>query len=145
MKHIKYPEEWFSKHMLLNGLIYKPFSRVKLIAYRGESEYSGSGMAMYGVGIYSTTKYSYAKKFGKVRKVEVDEIPLFPIRFKTSLDFQQWEYDLMKKLDVSRDKFEEMGGVVKVVNDLGFDGVTIGTVSDMILVKYPENVEETKK
>lgn len=75
----------------------KPFSRAKTVAYRGEFKEnigsgSNTGTAMYGQGIYTTTNKSYAKKFGEVREVSIDELPAVPLRFNNQNDFNQFEY-----------------------------------------------------
>ena len=130
------PDGYFSKQMLMNGLVYRSLSPSKLLAYRGESTSSGSNMALYGQGIYSTTNKAYAKKFGTVRWVDTNELPSNPLRFRTGLWFNQFEHDLRKKYgDVW---FSANGFAEGVIRKMGFDGVTIGTGKDMIIVKYTD-------
>lgn len=136
MRKSDLPEGYFSNQMLMNGLVFRQFSRVKCNAFRGESSNSGQGMAFFGVGIYSTTNRSYAKKFGVVRRVEVEELPFNPLRFKDTLWFQQWEHDLRSKF--GKDWLAANGYAEGVIRKLGFDGVTIGTGRDMIICKYTD-------
>lgn len=73
MRKSDLPDGYFSSQVLLNGLVFRQFSRIKCTAFRGESSSSGHNMASFGRGIYSTKNRSYAKKFGSVRRVEVEE------------------------------------------------------------------------
>ena len=87
MRKSDLPDGYFSSQVLLNGLVFRQFSRIKCTAFRGESSSSGHNMASFGRGIYSTTNRSYAKKFGTVRRVEVEELPFKHIRFRDTLWF----------------------------------------------------------
>ena len=93
-------------------------------------------MANYGRGIYSTTNHSYASKFGKVRQVEVEELPFRPLRFKSDMWFNEFGYELERKY--GSDWFKSNGYTEGVIRKMGFDGVTIGTGKEMIIVKYPD-------
>ena len=93
-------------------------------------------MANYGRGIYSTTNRSYASKYGKVRRVEVEELPFRPLRFKSDMWFNEFGYDLKRKY--GEDWFKSNGYTEGVIRKMGFDGVTIGTGKEMIIVKYPD-------
>ena len=136
MRKADLPEGYFSNQMIMNGLVFRSLSLEKLVAYRGESAESGSNIALYGRGIYSTTSRSYASKFGKVRKVEVNELPLKPLRFKSDMWFNEFGYDLQRKY--GSDWFKSNGYTEGVIREMGFDGVTIGTGKDMIIVKYTD-------
>lgn len=136
MRKSDLPEAYFSSQMLMNGLVFRQFSRVKCNAFRGESSSSGQGMASFGRGIYSTTNRSYAKKFGVVRRVEMEELPFNPLRFKDTLWYQQWEHDLRNKF--GKDWLVVNGYAEGIIRKLGFDGVTIGTGRDMIICKYTD-------
>lgn len=130
------PAGYFSKQMLMNGLVFRQFNRSKCKAFRGESSSSGGNMAQFGRGIYSTTSRAYAKKFGTVREVDTNELPFNPLRFRTGLWFNQFEHDLRQKYgDVW---FSANGFAEGVIRKMGFDGVTIGTGKDMIIVKYTD-------
>lgn len=130
------PDGYFSSNILMNGMVYRQFSRYKVNAWRGESSSSGKGMAMYGRGIYSTTDRSYAKNFGTIRRVTSEEMPFKPIRFKDGLAFSQWEHDLAIKY--GKDWLASMGYAEGFIRRMGFDGVTIGTGREMIIVKYTD-------
>jgi hypothetical protein len=136
MRKADLPEGYFSNQMIMNGLVFRSLSRIKLVAYRGESSRSGTNMANYGRGIYSTTNRSYASKYGKVRKVEVEELPFRPLRFKSDMWFNEFGYELERKY--GSDWFKSNGYTEGVIRKLGFDGVTIGTGKEMIIVKYPD-------
>ena len=93
-------------------------------------------MVNYGRGIYSTTNRSYASKFGKVRQVEVEELPFKPLRFKSALWFDEFGHELQRKYGA--DWFASNGYVEGIIRKMGFGGVTIGTGKDMIIVKYTD-------
>ena len=136
MRKTDLPQGYFSNQMIMNGLIFRSLSRIKLVAYRGESSHSGTNMANYGRGIYSTTNRSYASKYGKVRRVEVEELPFRPLRFKSDMWFNEFGYELERKY--GSDWFKSNGYTEGVIRKMGFDGVTIGTGKEMIIVKYPD-------
>lgn len=119
----------------------KPFSRAKTKAYRGEFKEklgtgSNTGTAMYGQGIYTTTNKAYAKKFGEVREVTIDELPAVPLRFNNQNDFNQFEYILSESLGIKKTDLHLVGEINDIICRLGYDGATIGTGKDMIIVKY---------
>lgn len=136
MRKTDLPQGYFSNQMIMNGLVFRSLSRIRLVAYRGESNYSGTNMANYGRGIYSTTNRSYASKYGKVRRVEVEELPFRPLRFKSDMWFNEFGYELERKY--GSDWFKSNGYTEGVIRKMGFDGVTIGTGKEMIIVKYPD-------
>ena len=136
MRKSDLPEGYFSNQMIMNGLVFRSLSLEKLVAYRGESADSGTNIALYSKGIYSTTNRSYASKFGKVRQVEVKELPLKPLRFKSDMWFNEFGYDLQRKY--GSDWFKSNGYTEGVIRKMGFDGVTIGTEKEMIIVKYTD-------
>lgn len=119
----------------------KPFSRIKTNAYRGEFKEnkgtgSNTGTAMYGQGIYTTTNKAYAKKFGEVREVTIDELPVVPLRFNNQNDFNQFEYILSESLGIKKTDLHLVGDINEIICKLGYDGATIGSGKDMIIVKY---------
>ena len=136
MRKTDLPQGYFSNQMIMNGLVFRSLSRIRLVAYRGESSHSGTNMANYGKGIYSTTNRSYASKYGKVRRVEVEELPFRPLRFKSDMWFNELGYELERKY--GSDWFKSNGYTEGVIRKMGFDGVTIGTGKEMIIVKYPD-------
>lgn len=136
MRKADLPEGYFSNQMIMNGLVFRSLSRIKLVTYRGESSHSGTNMANYGRGIYSTTNRSYASKYGKVRQVEVEELPFRPLRFKSDMWYTEFGYELERKY--GSDWFKANGYTEGVIRKMGFDGVTIGTGKEMIIVKYTD-------
>lgn len=136
MRKADLPQGYFSNQMIMNGLVFRSLSRIKLVSYRGESSHSGTNMANYGRGIYSTTNRSYASKFGKVRKVEVEELPFKPLRFKSAMWFDEFGHELQRRYGA--DWFASNGYAEGIIRKMGFDGVTIGTAKDMIIVKYTD-------
>lgn len=136
MRKTDLPQGYFSNQMIMNGLVFRSLSRIKLVAYRGESSHSGTNMSNYGRGIYSTTNRSYASKFGKVRKVDVEELPFKPLRFKSSMWFDEFGHELQRKYGA--DWFASNGYAEGIIRKMGFDGVTIGTGKEMIIVKYTD-------
>jgi len=109
--------------------------------WRGEGDHSGDGMATYGLGDYSTTNKSYAKKFGDVREVSRTELADSPIRFDTVNDWQIWLQQAEKKLGYKskRDFVEDYDDIGKFIRALDpkIDGLQIGPASDAIIVTYP--------
>ena len=136
MRKTDLPQGYFSNQMLMNGLVFRSLSLEKLVAFRGESSHSGANMANYGRGIYSTTNRSYASKFGKVRQVEVGELPFKPLRFKSAMWFDEFGHELQRRYGA--DWFASNGYAEGIIRKMGFDGVTIGTAKDMIIVKYTD-------
>lgn len=119
------------------------WSRVKVSAFRGEQEenlkaQTNTGLAMYGQGRYTTTDKSYAKKFGTVREAELDELPVHPLRLKTIGGFQLLEQEVARNHNINyRDLYTKMD-VSDMVKKMGYDGLTLGTGKDMIIVKYSD-------
>ena len=136
MRKADLPQDYFSNQLIMNGLVFRSLSRIKLVAYRGESSHSETNMANYGRGIYSTTNRSYASKFGKVRQVKIEELPFRPLRFKSDMWFTEFGYELERRY--GSDWFKSNGYTEGVIRKMGFDGVTIGTGKEMIIVKYPD-------
>lgn len=122
-----------------NTIIEKPFNTPKVKIYRGESENSGQGAAMFGSGLYTTTDKNLAKKYGKVREVSVNELPKNPIQFKTELDFKQFEYELSKELGIDkRDMVEYIGNIDEYLKKMGYDGMSVGAGKDAFFVTFPK-------
>lgn len=109
--------------------------------WRGEkaqnaNESTNTGTALYGQGRYTTTNHSYAKKFGIVRKVNRDELPSNPLRLKNQAAFQLLEQKLSEENNVKYGSLFKYTDPSEVIKKMGYDGLTIGTSSDMIIVKY---------
>lgn len=117
----------------------KPFSRANVKAYRGEQvagAQTNSGLAMYGQGRYTTTDRSYAKKYGTVREAELDEMPVVPLRLKSIDSFQLLEQAVARENGVEyRDLYRHMD-VSDMITKMGYDGLTMGSGKDMMIVKY---------
>lgn len=115
------------------------WSRSKILAYRGEQKTgnkTNTGLAIYGQGRYTTTDKSYAKKFGTVRNAELEELPANPLRLKTTEGFQLMEQIVAEEHNVNyKDLYNNMD-VNDMIMKMGYDGLTIGTGKDMIIVKY---------
>lgn len=115
------------------------WSRSKILAYRGEQKtesQTNTGLAIYGQGRYTTTDKSYAKKFGTVRNAELEELPVNPLRLKTTEGFQLMEQKVAEEHNVNyKDLYNNMD-VSDMIMKMGYDGLTIGTGKDMIVVKY---------
>lgn len=106
------------------------WSRVNTKAYRGESrepQAKNGGLAIYGQGIYSSTKTAYAKKFGTVREVSHEELPANPIKFENALDFSQFEYELAEANGFGTDKSTMLShiNIDEVIWKMGYDGVVV--------------------
>ena len=115
------------------------WNKSNISAYRGEQalkERTNTGIAMYGQGRYTTTDKSYAKKYGTVRDVEIDELPDNPLRLKTTSSFELLEQEVAKENNVNyRDLYTKMD-VSDLIKKMGYDGLTLGAGKDMIIVKY---------
>jgi len=117
-----------------------PYKLPKEKVYRGESENSGYGLAMFGSGLYSTTSIGQAKKYGKIRNVEISELPINPIQFKAELDFSQFEYELAKELGIDkRDIFENLGNIDEYLTKMGYDGIAVGKGNSRMFVTFPDS------
>lgn len=117
----------------------KPWSRAKVKAYRGEQvagAQTNTGLALYGQGRYTTTDRSYASKYGTVRDADIEELPAKPLRLKNVDSFQLLEQSVAKENNVDyRDLYKNMD-VSDMINKMGYDGLTLGSGKDMIIVKY---------
>jgi len=119
--------------------IQKPFTvSEKTKIYRGESEGSGEGFAMYGQGLYSTTSKKEAAKYGDIREVGKYELPENPLQFKTKNDFSEFEYDIARELGIRKNEISQhVGEINEYVSELGYDGIAIGTGKDKMFVTFP--------
>lgn len=137
----------------IENLIYASgyFSRYKIgSVYRGETteKSENGGLALYGEGIYSTTNKKYAQTFGKVRNVEIEEMPAIPISFKTITDFDQFEHLLARQYGIKK---SDLGNPNEYLYKMGYDGITIGPKKDMIIclfkdeLKHQENYKKSLK
>lgn len=126
--------------------IQKPFIvSDKTKVWRGESEGSGEGFAMYGQGLYSTTSKKEASTYGDVREVKKWELPENPIQFRTKQDFSEFEYDLARELGIRKNEISKnVGEIEEYLSKLGFDGVSIGTGKDRTFVTFPDNIQQNE-
>lgn len=120
-------------------VVKNPWSRANVNAYRGEQvagSQTNTGLAMYGQGRYTTTDRSYAKKYGTVRKADLDELPVVPLRLKSIDSFQLLEQAVARENGIQyRDLYKNMD-VSDMITKMGYDGLTMGSGKDMMIVKY---------
>lgn len=118
------------------------FSRQEMYksVYRGEQSKENrdhnTGTAMYGQGRYSTTNKKYASKFGKVRTVDYEEMPAKALSFKNTTAFEMFEQELAKEHNIDKRHMYRNQDLSIIIKKMGYDGVTIGPKSDMIIVSY---------
>lgn len=123
------PEKWVAQ---------KPI-KMPTEVYRGVGKEGGTGMSMFGSGLYTAAARKEAAKYGKVNKFGADSLPKNPLQFRNEMDFKQWEYEMARKMGISRkDLYAPNTGVESLVKPLGYDGITIGQGKEMIAVKYAE-------
>lgn len=133
---------------LRSNYLYKEryFSRQDMYksTYRGEQSKENrdhnTGTAMYGQGRYSTTNRKYASKFGEVRTVDYEEMPSKALSFKNAAAFEMFEQELAKEHNIDKRHMYRNQDLSVIIKKMGYNGVTIGPKSDMIIVSY-----ETKK
>lgn len=133
---------------LRSNYLYKEhyFSRQDLYksTYRGEQSRANrdhnTGTAMYGQGRYSTTNRKYASKFGEVRTVDYEEMPSKALSFKNAAAFEMFEQELAREHNIDKMHMYRNQDLLVIIKKMGYNGVTIGPKSDMIIVSY-----ETKK
>lgn len=133
LNDIEYPKSCESYK--ING----NWNRGNITAYRGEqvaNSETNTGVAIYGQGRYTTTSKSYASKYGKVRSAEYDELPSKPLRLRTAENFQLLEQEVARQHNVNyRDLYKHMD-VSDMIMRMGYNGLTIGSGKDMIIVRY---------
>lgn len=112
--------------------------------YRGEQTKENrdhnTGTAMYGQGRYSTTNRKYASKFGEVRTVDYEEMPSKALSFKNATSFEMFEQELAKEHNIDKRHMYRNQDLSVIIKKMGYNGITIGPKSDMIIVSY-----DTKK
>lgn len=115
--------------------------------WRGESEYSGSGMASWGLGKYITTNKKLAKKYagknGMLHQLNRHDVPYDLIRFDSSWEFDIWFQDTMKILGVDdkrtmNKRFDSLDKLFRSL-DASIKGIQIGKGNDVIICIYGEN------
>ena len=117
----------------------KHYNKNTISAYRGEHTShsdSNTGTAFYGLGRYTTTNKKYANKFGTVRQAENNELPNNPIQFENEQSFQLWTQNLAKTYNTDINHVYNHADIGTIVKKMGYDGLTLGPKSDMIIVKY---------
>ena len=121
---------------LRSNYLYKEhyFSRQDLYksTYRGEQSRANrdhnTGTAMYGQGRYSTTNRKY------------EEMPSKALSFKNAAAFEMFEQELAREHNIDKRHMYRNQDLSVIIKKMGYNGVTIGPKSDMIIVSY-----ETKK
>lgn len=129
---------------LRSNYLYKEryFSRQDMYksTYRGEQSKENrdhnTGTAMYGQGRYSTTNRKYASKFGEVRTVDYEEMPSKALSFKNAAAFEMFEQELAKEHNIDKRHMYRNQDLSVIIKKMGYNGVTIGPKSDMIIVSY---------
>lgn len=134
-----------------NYLLYKEhyFSRQDMYksTYRGEQSKENrdhnTGTAMYGQGRYSTTNRKYASKFGGVRTVDYEEMPAKPLSFKNATSFEMFEQELAREHNIDKRHMYRNQDLSVIIKKMGYDGITIGPKSDMVIVSYETKMKNT--
>lgn len=115
--------------------------------YRGEQSREkrdhNTGIAMYGQGRYSTTNKKYASKYGEVRTVDYDEMPAKPLSFKNATSFEMFEQELAKEHNIDKSYMYRNQDLSVIIKKMGYDGITIGPKSDMVIVSYETKMKNT--
>ena len=108
--------------------------------YRGEMSKENrdhnTGTAMYGQGRYSTTSRKYASKYGEVRTVDYEEMPAKALSFKNVTAFEMFEQELAREHNIDKKHMYRNQDLSEIIKKMGYDGITIGPKSDMIIVSY---------
>ena len=115
--------------------------------YRGEQNKENrdhnTGTAMYGQGRYSTTNRKYASKFGGVRTVDYEEMPAKPLSFKNATSFEMFEQELAREHNIDKRHMYRNQDLSVIIKKMGYDGITIGPKSDMVIVSYETKMKNT--
>lgn len=115
--------------------------------YRGEQSRENrdhnTGTAIYGQGRYSTTNKKYASKYGEVRTVDYDEMPAKPLSFKNATSFEMFEQELAREHNIDKRHMYRNQDLSVIIKKMGYDGITIGPKSDMVIVSYETKMKNT--
>lgn len=118
----------------------RKYDKNNVIAYRGESENTGTNPAFYGLGLYTTLDSKYAKQYGNVSIIDKNLLPDNPLKFKTQNDFNIWEQELAKELGIrKRELYSNDHGVEQYIKKLGYDGLMIGSGKDTDLISFKDS------
>ena len=118
----------------------RKYDKNNVIAYRGESENTGTNPAFYGLGLYTTLDSKYAKQYGNVSIIDNNLLPDNPLKFKTQNDFNIWEQELAKELGIrKRELYSNEYGVEQYIKKLGYDGLMIGSGKDTDLISFKDS------
>lgn len=118
----------------------RKYDKNNVIAYRGESENTGTNPAFYGLGLYTTLDSKYAKQYGNVSIIDKNLLPDNPLKFKTQNDFNIWEQELAKELGIrKRELYSNDYGVEQYIKKLGYDGLMIGSGKDTDLISFKDS------
>ena len=123
----------------------RKYNRDNITTYRGVGEEGGTGVAFYGLGLYTTLDKNYAKQYGDVSVVDSSLLPNNPLHFKTQNDFKIWEQEIAKQLDLKKNELYGDYGVEQYVKKLGYDGLMIGTGKDTDLISFTESAIKYSK
>lgn len=121
-----------------NGIIKRKWSRIKVKAYRGVPVNGrGTGMAIYTQGLYSATKRSVAAQYGRVHVVSYEDLPWNPLSVRDSTWYDYLVYNVIKpQFERIRSEAFNVNYVKPILQDMGYDGLVIGPMSDAIIVKW---------
>lgn len=136
---------------LRSNYLYKEhyFSRQDMYksTYRGEQSKENrdhnTGTAMCGQGRYSTTNRKYASKFGGVRTVDYEEMLAKPLSFKNATSFEMFEQELAREHNIDKRHMYRNQDLSVIIKKMGYDGITIGPKSDMVIVSYETKMKNT--
>jgi hypothetical protein len=108
--------------------------------WRGTSEHSGTGMASYGFGLYTTTSMKAAKEYGNVKEMDMaTSLPKNCLIFKSRWDWEMFEqtliYDMMKS--TRRDQNDAPDKLIRKMVDPNIDGIQMGIGAGAFFVKWP--------
>lgn len=118
----------------------RKYDKNNVIAYRGESENTGTNPAFYGLGLYTTLDSKYAKQYGNVSIIDNNLLPDNPLKFKTQNDFNIWEQELAKELGIrKRELYSNEYGIEQYIKKLGYDGLMIGSGKDTDLISFKDS------
>lgn len=113
--------------------------------WRGVSDHSGSGMAVYGLGLYFTVDRKTAAHFagddGEIIEISRTQLPDNALRFDTTNDFQIWVQNAMKVLGFTDKRdfgavYHDFADFIRAL-DPTIEGIQMFTGRDAMFVLYP--------
>jgi hypothetical protein len=92
--------------------------------------------AKYWQWLYTASTKKQASVYWDVKSYWREAIPSNPMQFKTELDFNQWEYELSRKLWIDKRELYKDKWVEDYVMELWYDWITVWPKDDMYIIKY---------